>query len=271
VDAATLRLPRARPRLELTLHAVAACLPAGGQIWVTGANDEGIKSTAKRLRPLFEDVQTRAFRRHVRVLVARRTDTPARGDLDDWADRRVISLPGVAAPVDVRVWPGLFAKGGLDPATALLLKHLQDLDLRGPVLDFGCGAGLIAMAVRARKPSVQISLLDVDALAVHAAVGNVPDAEGLCGEGWQGLPGDARFGCILSNPPLHRGKDLDLVALDRLISLAPQRLVRGGRLLLVSLRSVGPGRRMMQAFGNASLLGEDHRFQVWRSQKRKGR
>lgn len=271
VSTVLLRLPRERARLNMILHAAAQRLVVGGELWIVGANDEGIKSTPKRLSPLFESVETRAFRRHVRVLAARRSaEGPAPTALEGWQVQTPVELPGAAGPRTLISYPGLFAKGALDPATALLLQHLDVASLAGPVLDYGCGPGAISMALRAQRPGLELCMLDVDALAIHAAQQNVPDALHWCGDGWAGVANDVRFGAIVSNPPLHRGKDMDLRAYEALLAGAAARLSHGGRLVIVSLRSATPLKRMKKTFGNARLLAEDHRFHVVESVRPKG-
>ena len=51
-----------------------------------------------------------------------------------------------------RVYPGLFAAGGLDVMTAALLRALPPPPRGANVLDFCCGSGAIAAALGAREP-----------------------------------------------------------------------------------------------------------------------
>ncbi len=260
---ALVRLPRERARLEVVLDLCAGRLPQGAPLWVVGANDEGIKSTARRLTPLFEAVETVAARRHCRLLQARRSSAPARGSLVQWQTQRSLALPGAAEPVDVVTVPGVFAKGQLDPATALLLEAAADLSFEGPCLDFACGAGLIALGVDRRHPGLSWTLTDVDAWSVHCARQNLPTARVVLGHGWAPVPHDTQYGAIFSNPPLHRGVAADRTTLDRLIAMAPGRMTPSGQLIIVSQRTAGVGRRLRARFSWARLLREDGWFQVW--------
>lgn len=265
-DGTLIRLPRERARLALLLELVAARLAPGATLWVVGGNDEGIKSTGKRLAPWFDNVETLTARKHCRLLGARRTEAPARGTLAAHELRQPIALPGVPDPVDFVTLPGLFAKGGLDSATALLLQQVPGLSLTGPCLDFACGLGPIAVGVDRLHPGLSWTLSDVDAWAVHCAHQNLPDARVVMGHGWAPVPQDATYGAIFSNPPLHRGVTADRSTLDNLIAKAPARLNKGGQLVLVSQVTAGAGRRLRQHFGKVRILGEDRRFQVWLAQ-----
>jgi len=267
-EGAVVRLSRERARLQVLLHLVAARLPEGAPVWVVGANDEGIRSTAKCLQPLFEEVRTVATRRHCRLLTGLRTSAPARGRLADHFLRRELVLPGVEGPTSVVSLPGAFARGGLDPATRLLLTAVADLALEGPALDFATGLGLVALGVARRRASVDAvpldwTLCDVDTWSLAAAQQNLPRARVAAGSGWQAVAAGDRFGVILSNPPLHRGVAQDTTLLDALVAEAPARLRPGGSLVIVSQRTAGVGRRMQAAFGGARVVGEDRSFCVW--------
>ena len=265
-DAATLRLPRGKALLEMQLHAVAARLAPGATIWIYGANDEGIRSVPKRLAPLYEGGETIDTRRHCRVLQARRTDAPARGALADWAE--AVPMGGEGEPLgglSLTSWPGLFAHGRLDPASAMLIGALTPEDVQGDVLDFGCGAGALSLAARRLNPEVRITGLDIDALALHAARINLPATLLVLGDGVAALPKGARFDTIVSNPPFHAGHDEDFRALTGLIEAAPTLLKPDGTLLLVAQRTAGSGKAIRARLPQVTVAAEDSRFQVFRA------
>src|SRR5690606_516156 len=100
-----------------------------------GANAEGIKSAAKALEVVAESVVTIDTRRHSRVFAGTRRHEIAglRGSLAAWREVREVALAG-----RVRPWigyPGVFAGGGLDAGTALLLDHLPPIAHGAAVLD----------------------------------------------------------------------------------------------------------------------------------------
>ena len=258
-DGAVLRQPRGWAAFAMTLHALAARLPAGAPLWVYGGNDEGIASVPKRLDGLFAEPETLSIKRRARVLALRRTDAPARGALEDW--RETVSV----GDAELVSYPGLFAHGRLDAGTALLLEHLPTIYADQAVLDFGCGAGAIAHAVRRRTPGVPLTLLDVDSVALHAARQNVPDAAGyVLSDGWTAVPGGRRFDVIVSNPPLHRGKEEDFGALDALVRGAKDRLRPRGSLIAVVQRTAGVGKLFTATLRHAEMLAETPQYQVWK-------
>ncbi len=261
-DLAVLRLGRDWANFELQLHAVLSQLRPGGRLWVVGANDEGVKSAPKRMAPLLPTVETLWIKHRVRILEAVRPDgLDLRDQLTDWREQVTLDLPGAGAHTLVS-YPGLFAHGRLDDGTAMLLQHLPQVAAGSRVLDFGCGAGAISLAVAAASPGARLFACDVDALAVHAARQNLPQAQVFLGDGWGAIELGARFDLVLSNPPLHRGHAQDPAALDAFVTQAPMRLNGGGRLIMVTWRSSPALRVLGQHFDKVDTLAVDARFQV---------
>ena len=258
-DLVTLRIPKVRVALEMALHAAATRLAPGGRLVLYGANDEGIRSAPRKLEAVFEQVETVATRRKCRVLEASDPRPGARGDLVDW--RSEVPRPiGVGDPWVT--WPGLFARGGLDPGTALLCQSLPEVPPDGKVLDFGCGVGVISAAVLALTPTARVDAVDADALALEAVRHNVPGARPLLGDGWGGVS-DTQYDCVLSNPPYHRGKGEDFAVLMALLQGAADRLSPGGELRVVVPRQLTVRPHLEERFAQVELVVDDPRYRVW--------
>ena len=268
-DAATLRLPRSKAALDMALHAAAAHLKADAPLWVYGANDEGIKSVSTRIEPLLGDTETLDTRKHCRVVEAIR---PAQIEglkvsLAEFRQEQALTLvlPGRTEDLTRTFvsYPGMFAKGGLDDGTRLLLSVLPTLKAGARVLDFACGAGVIAAAVQHRQPDAEVWLTDADAVSVAAARENVPSAQVLCGDGWARIPAVRHFHAIFSNPPIHAGKGRSYDVLQDLIQGAPARLRDNGQLWLVTQRQVPVQETLEATFHQVRLAAEDPRYRVW--------
>lgn len=254
-DTVVVRLPQGKDALRTLVQAMAHRLTPKGQLWVHGGNDEGIKSAGTVLEEWFGSVSAALSKRHCRVWHAEGlTAVPPAPEPERFtADVNGVSLDWIS-------WPGLFAHGRLDPATEALLERLPTFD--GKVLDFGCGAGLIGQFI-AKRDGLPLHLSDVDALAIETARVNVPEATMyLC----DGIPTDSgRYRAIVSNPPLHRGKDLEPGPLRELIELAPRRLGRSGE-LWITTQGAMPLRAALEAkFPKVQLVHRDRRFTVWRA------
>ncbi|HCH62529.1 MAG TPA: hypothetical protein DFR83_06990, partial [Deltaproteobacteria bacterium] len=262
--AAVLRLPKGRDAFRFGLHALVAAVEPGASVFVYGANDEGIKPAAKRMRSLLDSVETVDSRRHCRVLRGVRSDHPEglQGSLADHRREESLELDGEA--YRYVCYPGVFAKGRVDAASKMLLDAMPKLGEGDHVLDFASGAGLLTMVLAQREPSASFQLIDADAVAIVAAKENVPGVLAICGDSWGRLPSYRRYDRIISNPPIHTGKGRDYSVLTRLVEGAEMRLLPGGSLWLVVQRQI-PVRPMLEsAFDDVSVAAEDPRFRVWR-------
>jgi 16S rRNA (guanine1207-N2)-methyltransferase len=263
-DLALVRLPRSRDEQAMTAHAVLGVLAAGGRLVVYGGNDEGIRSAAALLETLTGSVRTLAARGHGRVLDSRRPPRVAglRGTLAAWRTVSTVEIAGAA-----RAWvsyPGIFAAGRIDEGSALLIDALPALAAGARVLDFGCGAGVIAAAARAAQPGIALELLDSDSVALEAARENVAGARLLLGAR---LDAGGLYEAILSNPPLHPGFREDRTLLEHLAAEAPSRLGPGGVLQMVVQRRIPLDRLLARHFGRADVVAESGRYRVWRAQR----
>lgn len=266
-SAAVIRLPGGWEAFRMTLHAVCARLPAGAPLWIYGGAEEGITSVDSHLDGLAEGLETVALKKRTRVLRLARTAALAKGDKTDWRICAEIAAPGASSPLELAFYPGCFAAGRLDEGTRLLLEAAPAYRDGGRVLDFACGSGVVAAALRARTPDIRLALLDADALALDAARENVPGAEIILADGVNALPSLAsgeRFELIISNPPIHQGRQEDFGVLAALLEQGPKLLKLKGSLVFVVQRTAGAGRLIAAQGRKAALLKETPAFQVWR-------
>ena len=261
-DLALLRLPKAKHEQVMAIHALLATLTPGGRLIVYGGNDEGIKSIAKVLAELAGDVTTVATRGHGRIIaVARPAELAAlKPSLAAWRRTRPLTIAGV--PRSWVSYPGVFADGGLDAGSALLLAHLPPIKAGARVLDYGCGTGVIAAHVLARNPSARVAMLDNDSAALAAAHDNVPEAQIILGSSIADA-GKGQYDQIISNPPLHSGIREDHAMLTSLIEGAPRRLFAGGALIMVVQRRVALDQMLATVFKAVDIRADDGRYRVW--------
>jgi len=264
-DEAVLRMPRARAAFEMALHGVAARLAFGGELWVVGSNEEGIRSAPARIEVLFDPVVTADARGHGRLFRARRKDdlTGLKADLGDWRSVGTVELPGGS-----RSWvgyPGLFAKGGLDAATALLLETLPTLPEACRVLDFGCGTGIIGAALEQRRDRFELDQLDADALAVQTARENLPWARTWLGYRTGDVPGPLGWDRVVSNPPIHEGVLRSYRVLEDLAAALDTRLAPAGEVWLVCQRQVPIREIFTKARFQTQIRAERGAFRVWQA------
>jgi 16S rRNA (guanine1207-N2)-methyltransferase len=87
---------------------------------------------------------------------------------DDWYKKQV-SLRWGNIRFELDVPQELFSSHEVDSGSLLLLRTLDTLQLgeRGHCLDYGCGYGVLGLALKALRPEWEVVLVDRDALAVE--------------------------------------------------------------------------------------------------------
>lgn len=260
---ALLYIPREKALASAMVGLLATRLQRAGTLWVVGDNRAGGKSADRLLGARFGTV--------------RKVDAARRSSLFEATGPHAASAPAFTPEqfeisiggreLTLCTLAGVFSAGRLDTATALLLEHLPPLD--GRILDFGCGCGVIGAVVAAGNPQTDVTLLDDSifavaasraTLAANALQGRVVPSDGL-------MDVEGSFDAIISNPPFHQGADTDYDVAEGLIASAPERLFRGGQLLIVANDFLDYGRRMRDAFGNCEILAQARGFRVYCSRR----
>jgi len=151
------------------------------------------------------------------------------------------------APVRAQVWghdlaltsgSGVFAQGRLDIGTAILFRETEPPRTARRVLDLGCGYGVIGVAVATAVPTARVTAVDVNERAVLLANENAAAAglaDRLVATTPDGVPADAEFDEIWSNPPIRIGKE----ALHELLLTWLPRLAPDGRAVMVVGKNLG--------------------------------
>lgn len=257
-DGVVVRVPKSRDDAAMVLELCAARLAPGGVLWAAGPQDEGAKGIARRLGEWFEEVGEEIYGGHARAARATRPKPGLRGDLEDW--RALVSVELPSGPVTLSSWPGLFAHGRLDAGTALLLSVLPSATgLR--VLDLGCGNGVVSRALLPSGPA-SLDLVDIDALAVHAARLNVEGAHVEVGDGIPATGGP--WDLVVSNPPLHTGAAVDLDLVRTMPDRLRGRLSRDGVVVLVTHATVPVEKLFAEVTPRAERLAAKSPYVVWR-------
>jgi 16S rRNA (guanine1207-N2)-methyltransferase len=132
---------------------------------------------------------------------------------------------------------GVFSRGHLDHATAVLFKELEP-PVQGQFLDLGCGYGVIGLAIAKAVPLANVTAVDVNERALLLANDNAR-AAGLASRFVaclpEQVPSDQVFDEIWSNPPIRIGKE----ALHELLLTWLPRLAPGGRMVMVVGKNLG--------------------------------
>jgi 16S rRNA (guanine1207-N2)-methyltransferase len=175
---------------------------------------------------------TRSHRRHDEPVPHYFDESPAVGsdDVEVAVDLRDVSFV-------LRTDRGVFSHGRLDPGTEVLLRRGPPLPAAGDLLDLGCGAGPIAIALALRAPGARVWAVDVNERARELCAANA--SRNTVTNVRVAHPDDVdpemRFAAVWSNPPIRIGKP----ALHDLLATWLARLDAGGSAALVVHKHLG--------------------------------
>ena len=132
---------------------------------------------------------------------------------------------------------GVFSRGEVDTGTRLLLEALPE-EMRGEILDLGCGWGVIGISIARKWPETRVTMADVNLRALELSRENARKnrAEVSCVEsdGMAELK-DRTFDAVVTNPPIRAGKQV----IYRMFADAAECLKPGGALYLVIRKQQG--------------------------------
>ena len=104
---------------------------------------------------------------------------------------------------------GVFSKGELDFGSNLLIKNVIDKNIKGKILDLGCGYGIIGIILN-KILNVDVTMVDINKRAIHLSNLNIKEnncinIEAILSDGYKELKD--KYDYIITNPPIRVGKD----------------------------------------------------------------
>lgn len=262
LDAAILVMPKAIERAEYALAQMAPLLKTGCPLYLVGEKKGGVTRAEKLLAPYGSAIEKLDSARHCQLWRSIGQGEIAAFQLADW--QRSIRLEFPDQTVDLISLPGVFSHGRLDEGSQLLLEEMAPLPA-GKVLDFGCGAGVLATVMSRRNPDSHFELVDVDAMALYCAIQtlsqNGVQAQVYPSDGLSDVHG--RFAAVVSNPPFHTGIRHDTSVAEQFFNEVTRNLLPGGELRIVANGFLKYPPLIETHIGPCQVLRENNRFKVY--------
>ena len=262
-DAIVVFLQKSKPFVDAMLGQLCPRLAESGMVWLVGENGTGIKSWKKRLEQ-WGKVEASFSGCHSGLLGL----LPGEASRVPVAAMKETSFSvGVAGTeIDVRTLPGVFSHGRLDVGTKLLLETLSKENIRGQVLDFGCGAGVIGTWLATRHNRCRPTLLDTDAMAIESArrtlaANNIEGGKVVASHGLAEVKG--RYDWIISNPPFHEGVKTRYDVTEQFLTDCKNHLCKGGQLRIVANSFLKYRPLIEEAFGHCEELAKGEGFTIY--------
>lgn len=162
---------------------------------------------------------------------------------------------------------GIFSWDRIDTGTALLIATLPKL--WGRVGDFGCGTGILSLAILKSAKVKFVTGFDIDRRAIEACAANIKDDR--FSSVWSDLrtngAGVTGIDFIVTNPPFHdAGEEDQALGLD-FIKVAAQTLRNGGALWLTANRHLPYEAVLTALFKTVTVKAEEQGYKVFEAIK----
>ncbi|MEI6858837.1 MAG: methyltransferase [Shewanella sp.] len=260
-DTAIIYYPKAKALSAYLINLAGQHLKLGGQLVVVGENKGGIRSLVKQIPAYFDEPFKRDNARHCLLYICELITQAPKIRLADWVSQYQLETP--QGEVTICNLVGVFSEKKLDQGTKLLLSNLPKL--KGRILDFGCGSGIITAALLKAQPTLQIECVDINAMALASCELTLTANNFIATT----YPSDGlnhtknKFDGIISNPPFHDGLKSTTEIAKNFVSDSVKKLNKGGIWHIVANRHLAYSDTIETHFGQVSVIAENNKYKIY--------
>ncbi|MBF0622152.1 MAG: methyltransferase [Magnetococcales bacterium] len=270
-----LELPQGRTAALMTIQAGLDALTPNARLWLFGNRDTGIMRIAKS----FSNVETVFYKGHYRLL-SLSTESQCL-DTGFEEQRKKLAKSDFFHHMTVKglslaTLPGTFSWQEPDSASLMLLETIQaQQEIKGPVLDWGCGCGLLGLSLAMTDQQLEVTLADDQwsairsterAIQLNDQLGLSERCTVIAENGIGPKLSGSRFRTVITNPPFHRGNRMDRETTNLFIQQVSSAMHLKGTLWLVGNQFLNYTPLLEAAFKVVSKPAENERFCVWQAQ-----
>jgi len=265
-DLVIIFFPKSKAEFSFTLTMINHALAVHAKVLVVGENKSGVKSATKLGLPFFNYCEKVDSARHCSLFSGEFNGHLITFSLEDWFKTYQISLNNIT--LTIASLPGVFSQNELDIGTKLLLNNLPK-KMSGKILDFGCGAGVISAYIGKKYNLTELSLLDINALALKSAEktlaindlsGNVFASDSLTNV-------TERFQHVVSNPPFHQGLRTHYASTETFLSGIKKHIDKHGDITIVANNFLHYQPIMTDNIGKTATVINKNGFCVYHCQR----
>jgi 16S rRNA (guanine1207-N2)-methyltransferase len=243
-------------------------LKRGGQFWLVGNKNQGVKSAAKDISSKFNNQEVLAYRKGNRLIRARKTQSTRTSP--KWENE-----PGIKPnswykiktilsrkKFSFHTLPGVFSYKEVDEGTKMLLKTIKNFANKD-VLDWGCGYGIIGIFL-AKLGAAWVDMTDIDLLAIASSrkniqINQINNAHVFAAK--ENLP-KKKYDLIISNPPFHSGKEVSYQATISFLKKSRNILKKRGKLIIVANQFIPYEKELAKTFPKTKILKKNKKYKI---------
>jgi 16S rRNA (guanine1207-N2)-methyltransferase len=261
-DLVIINFPKSKAEYGFTLAMLAESMTEEATVIVVGENKGGIKSAEKLAKNYLSYCNKADAARHCLLYVGQFKQVLPHFNIADFYKYYPISVGDTQ--LKIAALPGVFSQNGLDIGTEILLDYLPEI-MKGKILDFGCGAGVIAAYIGTLFPKTLLTLVDVSALALHSAQTTLAlnQLTGECIASNSLSHVKERYDFVISNPPFHQGIKTHYAATELFLSQINQHLTAQGSITIVANSFLKYPPIMEKAIGPTQTLAVKKGFAIY--------
>lgn len=265
-DLVIIQFPKSKKELFFTFAMLQHCINEDSKILIVGENKSGIKSLEKQVKEhaLFCDKVDSARHCILFEIALKKDNSPF--NLEEWFHYYTVNLQGLS--FQVAALPGVFSQAKLDVGSKVLLENLSN-SLSGNILDFGCGAGVIACLIGLLNTDVNLTLADVSALALVSSEKtlaiNKLSGKTIATNSLSHI--SERYDAVISNPPFHQGIKTNYQATELFLAGINQHLNKNGSLTIVANSFLKYAPIIEQAIGKVEKQCIEQGFTIYHAVK----
>lgn len=246
--------------LEMATHNLAE----GGKVYVLTMVKHTSRGHIDVMNQLFKQVNPGRAEKKARVI-----------ELTEPTRQKVSQISHYLADelgLEITNLPGCYGSNGLDQGARVLLSTVNQMKLEGPVLDLGCGNGVLSLGLLKQNAELNIALVDESLAAVQSAQQNLsshfPSAnvEFYQSNGMNSVP-NSGYALILCNPPFHQEGTVTEGIANKLFQDMSTALKENGECWIVANRHLNYYKTLRRWFGNVRLASNDPKFNVFMCRK----
>jgi len=254
-------LPKAKARLKYIIDYACNCLENDGEIFFIGENKGGIKSLAKSIKDDFAKVNKLISGKHSAIVVAVDPVTVNEFNIDNYYTAQSNEFD-----LSLQALPGVFSQEKVDKGTQVLLDNLPR-KIKGRILDFGCGAGVIGTYISKHFEFEDMEMIDDDFLAVKSCQKNIEDnktpyTECFASDGLEKANMEERYTWIISNPPFHQGVKTHYNVTEKFLNQVKDYLKLSGKLLIVANEFLNYEVTLKEHFKGITVIANERGYKV---------